>query len=242
MRSVVVCHEQFKEAMPENRSLQTVMFDGTPVTCGLIQTPDPVFDVGAPQNSQKVLVRVTAFSCNYRDKLFILLAHDKCQQRPNAYYAVGSEFAGVVVAVGTAVARFQIGDRVMGNNSYAGPGIDAEGDDGRGVLKFGVRFAGGGKAGSRQTFADFTGFLPVARPKPTFIKKVRAENRDPCSFIISSSAPIRVSSASCSPSTGSRFRSSKSTNGGGGLSFSRSTRRVTSRCWSTNSSPCRAPA
>lgn len=127
MRSVVVCHEQFKEAMPENRSLQTVMFDGTSVTCGLIQTPDPAFDVGAPQNSQKVLVRVTAFSCNYRDKLFILLAHDKCQQRPNAYYAVGSEFAGVVVAVGTAVTRFQIGDRVMGNNSYAGPGIDAEG-------------------------------------------------------------------------------------------------------------------
>lgn len=127
MRSVVVCNEQFTQAMPENRSLQAVKFDDVPVTCGLIHVSDPVFDADAPENSHKVLVRVTAFSCNYRDKLFILLAHDKCQKRANAYYAVGSEFVGVVAAVGTAVTRFQIGDRVMGNNSYAGPGIDAAG-------------------------------------------------------------------------------------------------------------------
>lgn len=127
MKSVVVCHEGFKQAMPENRSLQTVTFDGVPVTCGLIHVPDPPFDAEAPQNRRKVLVRVTAFSCNFRDKMFILLAHDKCQQRPKAYYAVGSEFVGVVEAAGTDVTRFKPGDRVMGNNSYAGPGRDAEG-------------------------------------------------------------------------------------------------------------------
>lgn len=127
MRSVAICHESFRQTMPGNRSLQTVAFDGVAVTCGLIDVQPPVFDADAPENSYKVLVRVTAFSCNYRDKMFILLAHDKCRQRPNAYYAVGSEFVGVVAAVGSAVTRFKVGDRVMGNNSYDGPGIDAQG-------------------------------------------------------------------------------------------------------------------
>lgn len=127
MRSVAVCHESLRQTMPENRSLQTVTFDGVAVTCGLVNVPAPVFDADALENCYKVLVRITAFSCNYRDKMFILLAHDKCRQRPNSYYAVGSEFVGVVVAVGAAVTHFKAGDRVMGNNSYNGPGIDAQG-------------------------------------------------------------------------------------------------------------------
>jgi NADPH:quinone reductase-like Zn-dependent oxidoreductase len=63
-----------------------------------------------------VLVRVRAFSCNYRDKGLILRA--ATMPRADGYYVIGSEFAGEIVAIGPRVRGLTVGDRVIGDNAY----------------------------------------------------------------------------------------------------------------------------
>ena len=77
----------------------TVTIEGIPVTVGLLGTTDPAFDPAAPDDRLCVLIRVRAFSCNYRDKdrlLYLWL-----QQRERGYYFFGSEFVGEVVEIGS---------------------------------------------------------------------------------------------------------------------------------------------
>jgi NADPH:quinone reductase-like Zn-dependent oxidoreductase len=65
-----------------------------------------------------VLVKVRAFSCNHTDKALIFAISRKCGEGA-CYSCVGSEFVGEVIAVGMQVSKFQVGDRVMGNNQFA---------------------------------------------------------------------------------------------------------------------------
>jgi len=115
MRSVVICGPELPSSAGRD-AVRAVSIDGVRVPCGVIVTADRAFDRDAPANAEKVLVRVRRFSCNYRDKGFVLraaarLPADRC-------FAIGSEFVGDVVAVGTGVERVRPGDRVMGDNSY----------------------------------------------------------------------------------------------------------------------------
>src|SRR6266568_4852616 len=115
MRSVVICGPELPSSAGRD-AVRAVSIDGVRVPCGVIVTADRAFDHDAPANAEKVLVRVRRFSCNYRDKGFVLraaarLPADRC-------FAIGSEFVGDVVAVGTGVERVRPGDRVMGDNSY----------------------------------------------------------------------------------------------------------------------------
>lgn len=126
MRNVVVFSEKMMPLVTQNGSVERIALDGVPIACGLITTPDPAFDKNSPENRRRVFVRVKAFSCNYRDKSFIFLAHKKGHER--SFYVLGSEFAGEVIDVGAEVTAFEIGDRVMGNNSYTGVGVDAHGN------------------------------------------------------------------------------------------------------------------
>jgi NADPH:quinone reductase-like Zn-dependent oxidoreductase len=100
----------------------TVMLDQVPVTCGIIETPDPEFRKGDPKNEFSVLVRVSAFSLNYRDKNRIFTMAMKGSE--NGFYVVGSEFVAEVLDVGPGVTELVPGDRVIGNNSYPSSGWD----------------------------------------------------------------------------------------------------------------------
>jgi NADPH:quinone reductase-like Zn-dependent oxidoreductase len=114
MRGLAVAPPDLLErhgAVPQRADVQ-----GTEVWCGQVASPLPAFDPAVAAHARHALVHVRAFSCNYRDRylLFKALA-DLPGGRP---YALGSEFAGEVVAVGSEVARVQPGDRVMADNLW----------------------------------------------------------------------------------------------------------------------------
>lgn len=97
----------------------TVQISGTDVPIGIIDSARPDFHPGLPMFKDKVLIRVEAFSCNYRDKSLIL--HNAIRMKTNKWPRTahfGSEFSGVVEAAGSNVMNFQAGDRVMPNASY----------------------------------------------------------------------------------------------------------------------------
>lgn len=97
--------------------LEHVTVDGITVGCGLVNTDAPLFDVHAPENTRRVLTRVTALSCNYRDKAFFYGMKRVPRTR---FTTIGSEFVGEVVAVGRDVQRLRPGDRVIPNHEYLG--------------------------------------------------------------------------------------------------------------------------
>jgi NADPH:quinone reductase-like Zn-dependent oxidoreductase len=64
-------------------------------------------------DKNELLIRVAAASLNYRDKLVVegkLLA-----ERPLMPFVPVSDMAGEIVAIGSQVTRFKVGDRVLGN-------------------------------------------------------------------------------------------------------------------------------
>lgn len=92
--------------------------EGVPVFIEMIEAEPPNFDPGGQRD--RVLVKVRAFSCNYRDKGLILrtATHDTA----SGYYLIGSEFVAEVVATGDDVTDLSPGDRVMGNNAFPDSG------------------------------------------------------------------------------------------------------------------------
>ncbi len=71
---------------------------------------------GTATREQLVVVRVRAFSCNYRDRGFLaLVASGRLKE-----CVLGSEFAGEVLAVGRGVRGIGVGNRVMGKYTYDG--------------------------------------------------------------------------------------------------------------------------
>lgn len=63
--------------------------------------------------AREVLVRVTAVSLNYRDKLVV--GGRLLPDAPSMPFTPASDMAGEVVAIGDGVSRFRAGDRVIGN-------------------------------------------------------------------------------------------------------------------------------
>ena len=100
---------------------------GSVVHFALVERPDIAFDETSPVHANDVLVKVHAFSCNYREKGRLLQA----ARRPEGGYLVlGSEFAGTVLRVGSAVDDLRPGDRVFGNGAVdaaqAHPGLSTQ--------------------------------------------------------------------------------------------------------------------
>jgi NADPH:quinone reductase-like Zn-dependent oxidoreductase len=98
--------------------VQTTRIDGEPVSVGLTETPRPRFDPQAPDRRRSALVRVNAFSCNYRDGAVVTTLAARCRTEPSSRAYIGSDFTGVVEAVGADVAGVHEGDRVIGDSSY----------------------------------------------------------------------------------------------------------------------------
>ncbi|HEX2269631.1 MAG TPA: zinc-binding alcohol dehydrogenase family protein [Pyrinomonadaceae bacterium] len=111
--------------MPDNKTIKAVDLKGIPVSFGLIKVTPPSFNPYDPNQRQCVLIKVKAFSCNFRDlgAIFGALRYGG----DHSFYAVGSEFVAEVVATGAGVTDLRVGERVIGNNCYIGEGVSCDG-------------------------------------------------------------------------------------------------------------------
>jgi NADPH:quinone reductase-like Zn-dependent oxidoreductase len=119
MKSVAVIGDG-GERFPSLTICGSVFIEGVEVRLGLVDSLEPTFDPQSVAYSTSALVRILAFSCNYRDKG--LIAHFARRCKGAAFRYFGSEFVGEVLAIGAGVKELAIGDRVIGNNEY----IDSE--------------------------------------------------------------------------------------------------------------------
>jgi NADPH:quinone reductase-like Zn-dependent oxidoreductase len=121
MKSVVLCGGMPRGGSGLLDSVETVKIQGIPLTFGRIEVATPKFDPEALGNRFAALVRVEAFSCNYRDKSLMLSWSQNSSV--GSYLFVGSEFSGEVLAVGEGVTSIREGDRVVANNQYPNSGV-----------------------------------------------------------------------------------------------------------------------
>lgn len=132
-RQIAICNTAVQPQLENGQALQHFHINNTNIPCGLIETKRSSFDPNQTANLDKVFIRTKGFSCNYRDKSLALGRMEILQQyalrNEPKFYALGSEFAGEVVAVGAHVKEFSIGDRVISNGNYpvehpdANPGL-----------------------------------------------------------------------------------------------------------------------
>jgi NADPH2:quinone reductase len=84
-------------------------------------------DVTLPEpGANDVRIRVRAAAVNFPD---ILMIQGKYQHKPELPFVVGGERAGDVIAVGSGVMRFKIGDRVVGGALSGGFAQEAQGPE-----------------------------------------------------------------------------------------------------------------
>ena len=107
----------------------TFTLAGMAVNCAITKTVAPRFDPSDPAQASLVLVRIRGFSVNYRDRAIILYILTRLRKvRRGSFIAIGSDFVGEVIEVGSAVTSLKPGDRVIGNAAYphsGAPGIAA---------------------------------------------------------------------------------------------------------------------
>jgi NADPH:quinone reductase-like Zn-dependent oxidoreductase len=119
MRNVAVLSGKVRdEVVAPHPRAETVHVHDLPVICGIVRTRPPAFDRTSENDRSSVVVRVRAFSCNYRDRALVFAA--SASPRGNSFYVIGSDFVGEVIERGADVVDLEIGDRVIGNNAYVG--------------------------------------------------------------------------------------------------------------------------
>lgn len=117
MQCLVAINPKKKDSI-DYKDLGTVEFGPVQVTFGEVELEQPKFDCEEPNNREYVLLRVNAFSCNYRDKALLLANYEQIKNSDRLFLPFGSEFSADVIAVGADVCDFEVGDRVMPNCSY----------------------------------------------------------------------------------------------------------------------------
>jgi NADPH:quinone reductase len=84
-------------------------------------------DVTLPElGASDVRIRVRAAAVNFPD---VLMIQGKYQHRPELPFVVGGERAGDVIAVGSGVTKFKVGDRVVGGALSGGFAEEAQGPE-----------------------------------------------------------------------------------------------------------------
>ena len=119
MNTIAICNSHIKDVLTDG-VLEQFSIDGENITIGLIDVPDIQYEKYF--GSHSILVRVKAFSCNFRDRGILHSFNDICKKKYDKnklfFSPIGSEFVGIVERVGRDVRIFKIGDRVMPNHSY----------------------------------------------------------------------------------------------------------------------------
>jgi len=119
MKTIAVCNPSIKNLMSKDYFFEYEIF-GEKVLIGLIEVQEPMYDKYFTNDT--VLVRVDAFSCNYREKNKLLLFNKACKSTTGTqkifYLPFGSEFVGEVLKVGNNVKKLKIGDRVIPDGTF----------------------------------------------------------------------------------------------------------------------------
>lgn len=119
MKVVAICNLRLKDIMP-NTHFYNFTLDGESVPVSLLDAPD--LDYTEVFSASSVIFEVSAFSCNFRDRTLLHLFYENCKtlsgKQKYFYSPIGSEFAGTVLEVGSAVTSLKKGDRVMADTSY----------------------------------------------------------------------------------------------------------------------------
>jgi NADPH:quinone reductase-like Zn-dependent oxidoreductase len=116
VKSFVICSENFDKHFDECLSMNSSQLHNQTIHYALIECKKPHFD--PEQFPNFVLVRKKAFSCNYREMGIILQQNVSLAAKYSTYYPIGSEFSGIVEAVGKNVHSLAINDRVIANGEY----------------------------------------------------------------------------------------------------------------------------
>ncbi|SCW52059.1 MDR/zinc-dependent alcohol dehydrogenase-like family protein [Eubacterium ruminantium] len=88
------------------------------VLIGNVELSEPSFDENDEKNKDHVLVRVDAFSCNFRDKGILLHNYELMMKNKRAFLPFGSEFCGEIVKKGKNVNEYSVGDIVIPDCRY----------------------------------------------------------------------------------------------------------------------------
>lgn len=119
MKVVAICNSKLRDVMP-NTQFYNFVLDGESIPISLLDAPDLDYTELLSPNS--VVLEVSAFSCNFRDRTLLHLFYENCKtlsgKQKYFYSPIGSEFAGTVLEIGSAVTSLRKGDRVMANTSY----------------------------------------------------------------------------------------------------------------------------
>ena len=116
MFCVAICGSELERERPDCGPVGTVRLNGRDVRFARVPVGEPRFEPGSEGHARHALVRVGAFSLNFRDKAYCSETSRVCG--PRSFLPIGSEFAGEVVAVGAGVTSLKPGDRVVGDYSY----------------------------------------------------------------------------------------------------------------------------
>ena len=118
MKTVAVM-SALEDAQRRNMPSFEVPIHGTTLPFAFMEVPQPEFDESAPKNAQQVLVRMEAFSCNYRDAGILFMSYGALRSlKKPGFMHFGSDFVGIVEAVGSEVTAVKPGQRVMPDSSY----------------------------------------------------------------------------------------------------------------------------
>lgn len=121
METVVAINPYKKESL-NFEEIGHVKFGEESVIIGKVNLSKPSFDRNDKKNLDYVLLKVKAFSCNYRDKAILAQAYSQCKDSDRLFFPFGSEFSAEVVDIGVEVNEFEIGDIVMSDCSYPDSG------------------------------------------------------------------------------------------------------------------------
>jgi len=119
METFAICSPAVKIIFPESFT-QKFFFNEENIFVGLLTVP--VKNIKKKEIDNKVVVRVKAFSCNYRDRMLLSLFNTRCNEIGNTdkfcYSPFGSDFVAEVIECGKQVHGLKIGDRVIPDSSY----------------------------------------------------------------------------------------------------------------------------
>jgi NADPH:quinone reductase-like Zn-dependent oxidoreductase len=119
MKTVAICNSCIKNINPDV-IIHDFLLNGTSIPVGILDAPEPDYDKYF--TPQSILVKVRAFSCNYRDKTLMHLFNECCKelsiQQKYFYSPFGSEFVAEVIKTGRDVKSLKLGDRVIPDGTY----------------------------------------------------------------------------------------------------------------------------